>query len=323
MKDENKKELMKAREELDAKVMEIASKPYLMVSELCVLANEPYDSELPMPDAINEVAKVASISKGADYEYFSVSASTKTVFTVTNGSVTQANVSPTSPSTLSFSHYDTPEDYIYIPDLLESKYDAIALKAADQMEALDRLENKLMFDALIAAAVGSSNTFADGSGVSKINFAKLVEMVRSMAKFGTKLVLISGQDVTTDLILMDYDTDKNREVSVEKAGISKWIKVENYQYTHSTTQTVLATDKAIVVATSDSQKNRPVHVVRRKVTGIDGQSQKERVVITAGPGHFVGAARKLAFSVVVYESLGIVVTNADACAVYKNATIYS
>lgn len=322
MKDKDQ-ELMKAREELDAKVMEIASKPYLMVSELCVLANEPYDAELPMPDAISAVAKTASISKGADYEYFSVSATSKVVYTVTNGSVTQVNVSPSAPSTLSFSHYDTPEDYIYIPDMLESKYDAIALKAADQMEALNRLENKLMFDAVIAAAVGASNTFSNDSGNTEINFSKLVSMVRSMAKYGTKLVLLSGSTVTTDLVLMDYDEDKNREVSVAKAGISQWIKVENYQYTHSTTQTVLASDKAVLIATSDSQKNRPVHVVRRKVNGIDGATQKERVVITAGPGHFVGAARKLAFSVVVYESLGIVVTNANACAVYKKAQSYS
>ena len=320
---ENQKELLKAKEALDAKALEIASKPYLMVSELCVLANEPYDAELPMPDAVAAIAKVASIAKGADYEYWAVSASTKTVYTVTNGSVTQANVSPSSPSTLSFSHYDTPEDYIYIPDLLEAKYDAIALKTADQMEALNRLENKLMFDALIAAAAGQSNTFANDSGDSVIDFEKLVDMVRSMAKYGTKLVLISGQDVTTDLILMDYAENKYREVSIEKAGISQWIKVENYQYSHSGTQTVLATDKALVVATSDSQNNRPVHVVRRKVMGVDGATEKERVVITAGPGHFVGAARKLAFSVVTYESLGIVVTNPLAVAVYRKAASYA
>ena len=140
--EDKQKQLLKAKEELDAKALEIASKPYLMVSELNVLANEPYDAELPMPDAIAEIAKTASIAKGADYEYFTVSATTKTVYTVTSGSVTQVNVSPSSPSTLSFSHYDTPEDYIYIPDLLEAKYDAIALKTADQQEALNRLENK-------------------------------------------------------------------------------------------------------------------------------------------------------------------------------------
>lgn len=319
----DKKELMKAREELDAKVLEIASKPYLMTSELNVLANEPYDAELPMPDAVEAIAKTASIAKGADYDYWAVSPTTKTVYTVTNGSVTQTQISPTSPSELSFSHYDTPEDYIYIPDMLEAKYDAVAVKTADQMEGLNRLENKLMFDALIAAAEGQSNTFANDSGDSVIDFEKIVDMVRSVAKYGSKLVLASGSDVTTDIILMDYSEDKNREVSVEKAGISKWIKVENYQYTHSGTQTVLATDKALLVATSDSKGNRPVHVVRRKTAGVEGSGEKERVVIVAGPGHFVGAARKLAYAVVTYESLGVVVVNAYCVAVYKKATVYS
>lgn len=321
--DEQKKMLLKAKEELDAKVFEIASKPSLMVGELNVLANEPYDAELPIPDAITAVAKTASIAKGGDYEYFAISPTTKTVYTVTNGSVTQAQVSPSSPSTLSFSHYDTPEDYLYIPDMLESKYDSLALKAADQMEALNRLETKLTIDALIAAAEGQSNTFANDSGDTKIDFEKLVEIVRSEAKYGNNLVLISGANVTTDLILMDYNDNKQREVTVEKAGITKWIKIETYEYTHSGTQTVLDADKAVLVAVSDAMNQRPIHFVRRKIAGVNGVGEKERLIVAAGPGHFVGSARKLAFAIVTYESFGIVVVNARAIAVYKNDTTYS
>lgn len=319
---EEQKQMLKAKEELDAKVLAIAENPYMKTAELTVLANEPYDAELPIPEIPTAIAKTASIAKGADYDYWAIAATTKTVYTVVNGSVTQAQVSPTSPSQLSFSHYDTPEDYIYIPDMLESKYDAVALKAKDQQEALNRLESKLTLDAVIAAAVSAGNTFANASGDSKIDFAKLVEMVRCMAKYGTKLVLLSGSEVTTDLVLMDYDDNKQREVSVEKAGISQWIKVEEYQYTHSGTQTVLATDKAVLVATSDSMDNRPVHVVRRKVN-VPGAGEKERLIVVAGPGHFVGSARKLAFAIVTYESLGIVVVNGACCAVYKNAAVYA
>jgi len=321
MNDEQKQMIL-AKEELDAQVLAIAENPFMKTAELTVLANEPYDSELPMPDIVAEIAKTASIAKGADYDYWAISASGKTVYTVTNGSVTQAQVSPSSPSQLSFSHYDTPEDYIYIPDMLEAKYDAVALKAKDQQEALNRLENKLTLDAVIAAAVAASNTFVNDSADTKIDYPKLVEMVRSMAKYGTKLVLLSGSAVTTDLMLLDYDENKQREVSVEKSGISKWIKVENYQYTHSGTQTVLATDKAVLVATSDSMDNRPVHVVRRKVN-VPGAGEKERLIVVAGPGHFVGSARKLAFAIVTYESLGIVVVNGECCAVYQDASVYA
>lgn len=321
MNDEQK-QMLQAKQELDAKVLEYAMAPDLHRADLQTLANEPYDAELPMGAVAEAIAKTASVPKGGDYLYWAIDPTTKTVYTVVEGGVTQVPITVTAPNTLTFSHYESPEDYIYIPDLVESKYDALAGKVKDQHEGLNRLENKLVLDAVIAAAVSAGNTFANDSGDSKIDFKKLVEMVRDMAKYGSKLVLLSGSTVTTNLVLMDYDENKQREVTVEKAGISQWIKVENYQYTHSGTQTVLAADKAVLVATNDSMDNRPIHVVRRKL-GFTAVDAKERLTVVAGPGHFVGAARKLAFSSVTYESLGIVVVNKNVCAVYKDAAVYA
>lgn len=323
MDDKNKK-LMVAQEELKAKINEIARQGSIDGAyELAKLANVPYDAEVEIPEVISEIAKTDSVAKGEDYEYFTVSPETKRVYTVSDGSVTQTAVTPGSENDLSFDTYDSDEYYVYIEKLLAAKYDALKIKADASMESLDRLEVKTVLDLLITAAEGQSNTFANDSSDDAIDFEKLVEIVRSLAKYGSKLVLISGSNVTTDLMLMDYNDDKNREVSVEKAQISKWIKLEDFTYTHSTSQTVFDADKALIIATSDAANQRPVHFVRRKVTSIDGATEKERVVVVAGPGHFVGASRKLAYSTVAFEQFGAVVTNPYAIAVYKNDSSYS
>jgi len=328
---EQEKLMLKAKEELDAKVVEIASKTeagelndFLSARAVTQLLNEPYDAELSCPDVIAETAETKSILPGETAQYYTQSASTKTVYTVTNGSITQVNVSPSSPSDLSMAVYESPEDYLYLNDMLTQKYDSLANKAKDQHEALNRLENKTVIALYFAAAEGASNTFANASGDSKIDYAKLVEIVRDLAKYGkNKLVLISGSTVTTDLTLMDYDDNKQREVTVEKAGISKWIKVENYTYTHSTSQTVMPTDRALVIATSDAQDNRPALFVRRKMPTTVGADPRERFTVATGPRTQIGTAVKLAFSLITVESFGAVVTNANCIAAYQDASSYT
>ena len=320
---ELEKKLMLGKEELKAKLVEIAQNPTGNAYEFSKLANLPYDAELPIARVIESVFKTDSVAKGEDYEYFTPTIETKKVYTVTNGSVTQEAVTPGSESELSFSSYDSPVYYVYIEKLLAAKYDPIAIKTKVAMEALDRKEIKAVLDLLIAGAEGESNTFALDSGDTVIDFEKVVDMVRSVAKYGTKLVFISGADVTTDVVLMDYNDDKNREVSLAKAGVAEWIKIENYTYNDGSTQTVLASDKALLVATSDSDDQKPGDFVRRKVDSIDGNGEKERVAITAGPGHFVGSARKLAYAITVFEQFGAVLKNAYCVAVFKRASSYS
>ena len=316
-------DLIVAKEELDASVEAIvmAESP----KGLNTLLNEPYDAELPMSDVVNEIADVSSIAQGVTAQYWVQDATAKAIYTIVNGSVTQTNFTTDAPSTLSIGFYDGAQDYIYVPDMLAQKYDAIAIKAEAQMEAFNRKENKDVLDLVIASAVSESNTFHNDSGVSAITYKKLVQMVRSMAKYGNKLVLVSGSTVSTDLMLMDYTEDKNRAVSVESAGIAKWIKLENKQYAHSGTQTVLAIDKAVLVATSDAKDNRPVKFVRQRTNALTGSLsvEKERVIISEGPKIHVGALPKLAYSLVTFGAYGAVVTGPKCCAVYKSDTSYS
>lgn len=294
--------------------------------EVARLANQPYDAELPVSEVIEAVFVVASVEPGEDYDYFVISPTTKTVYTVVDGSVTQANITADSHGSLSFSDYDSEESYIYLKALLEGKYDPIANRADDQQEVLNRLEVKAVTDLLIAGAESQSNTFSFTSGETKYTFEKIIAMVRSVAKYGTKLVLITGANVTTDIMLMDFDTDKQREATWSKAGISAHFPIEAFAFTHSGAKIVMDADKAIVVAVSDSKNQKPGHFVRRKLDSIemgDEVVNKERLIISTGPAKHVGSNRKLAIGILTYELFGAVLTNEYTTAVFKRDAIYS
>ena len=318
---------VKAQVELSAKLVKIGRQEYTEGHmEVARLANKPYDAELPVSPVIEAVFNVASVEPGEDFDYFVISPTIKVVYTVVDGSVTQTNITADQHASLSFSDYDSEESYIYLKALLEGKYDPIANRAEDQQEVLDRLEVKAVTDLLIAGAVSQSNTYAFTSGETKLTFEKIVAMVRSVAKYGTKNVLITGANVTTDVMLMDFDTDKNREATLDKAGISAWFPIEAFAFTHSGSQVVMDADKAIVVAVSDSKKQKPGYFVRRKIADIamgETVANKERLVISSGPAKHVGSNRKLAIAILTYENFGAVLTNEYTTAVFHRDTSYS
>ncbi len=321
----DEKEMIIAQEELKNKLEMIAQKRSSEGAlELAELANTPYDAEMPIPDVINKVCKVARVEKGEDYQYFTIDRETKTVFTIVNGTVTQVNVSPESENDLSFYSYNGPAENVYIEKLMEAKYNPLAIKAKAINEALNRKEIKDVLDIMIASAVAESKTFCNDTGKEAIDILKLEEMTRAVNRFGSNFVLISGSEVTADVLFMNYNADKNKAVDLDMVGIVDHVKISDFTYTHSTTQTVLASDKAIVVALSDSEDERPVHFVRRKIKDIvGGGNDKERIIVGSGPRMSEGANPKWAYEIAIMEQYGVVQPNPKATCVYKRDSIYS
>jgi len=319
------KELMIAQEELKAKIEMIAQdQGGDGALSLAKLANMPYDAELAIPDVIGKICKVARVEKGEDYEYFTIDRETKTVFTITAGGVTQVNVVPDSDNDLVFNSYNGPAENVYVEKLMEAKYDPIAIKAKAIMEALNRKETKDVLDVVVASAEGQSKTFALDSGVSTLDFVKLEEMTRSVELYGTKFALITGSAVSADVRLLNYNADKNQAVKLADLGIVDWIPVAAFTYTHSSTITVMEADKAILVALSDSEDERPVHFVRRKIADVFNKGEaKERIIVASGPRLSVGANPKWAYEIAVMEQYGVVQPNPFACAVFKKDVSYS
>lgn len=314
-----------AKEELHAKLQEIAlNKTGNAIMELGKVANAPYDAELPIDPLIEKICNVDRIGKGEDYQYFSIGVDTKTVYTISNGAVTQVAVTPDSVNDLTFNSYNGPAEYVYVEKLLEAKYDVMAKSEKKLMEALNRKEVKDVLDVLIASAVAQNQTFHLDSGDSYLDLAKLDEMVTAIEKYGTKVIAIAGSTCASDIRKLNYNEDKNQAINLVDFGISEVIKVPEFTYTHSTSQTVLSADKLILVALSDSEGGRPVDFVRRKVADVfAGGDDKERIIVPSGPRLQVGSNPKWAYEIAVMEQYGVVQPNPYAVAVFKRASSYS
>jgi hypothetical protein len=315
-----------AKEKLDARVMELADRKFQLSAVFVTdLLNLPIDAEVPCADVIEKTCKVVRVSCGMTAQYYAQSPATKTVYTISNGGITQTNITPGSPSNLTFYEYESGESYLYLADMASQKYDSLAKVAKEQQEALNRKENRDMIDIFFDAAEGLSNVYANSSGDSVIDFEVLVNMVRSLAKYGKgKYVAISGTDVATDLVLMPYTENKYAKYTAIDAGISEVIVVENFTYTHSGTITVMPSDRLLVVATSDAEDNRPAIFARRKLSEIvTGTDQKERLTNADGPTAQVGTAKKWGFTVDTMEEIAGVVVNPYCFAAYQKASSYT
>lgn len=290
--------------------------------ELARIVGQPFDPENPVTDVIAAVYKAATVDIGEDYEYFVSDQDTKTVTTVSNGSVTQTAVTPLTTSDLSFSTRSSEEFLVYIDKLLEGKHDMLAKKNIALTEALNRVDNYDAVQCLDAAAVAAGNTFSLDSTKEKFDYVKLVEMVRSIARYvrmtssaqnsnviNSNLVLITGANVTQDILLMDYDADKNRETTLAKAGVSRWIPVDEQQFVLSGTNNVIDADTAYLVAPNFEADRETGHFVRRRVQGLDGAGAQERISVARGPLLPEGSNPKWAFSIAAMEQTGCVIVN--------------
>ena len=327
---EQKAEKVEAQEVLKAKMEAIAGNPTSNESqqEFALLANMPYDAELPVPEVIAKTCKVTHLEKGDRYWYYAIAPTVKTVYTVSSGSVTQANVSPTSQSELTLSSFSTPEEYVYLEELLTAAYDVLGNKIKDADQAFNRKEIYDVLNVMIASAEGQSQTFSNNTGITALNFVKLEEMTRALELYGTEFALITGSSVSADVRLMNYNANKFQSVKIEDLGITEWIKIPAFQFTHSGVKTVLATDKAVLVALADSEDAKPVHFIRRKTSDVaSGTGDKERIVINLGyqsdPRIQVGSTPKFGMATTTFGQYGIVQPNPFATAVYKKAVVYA
>lgn len=320
----NEKEMLKAQEELKKRMRMVASgQVQNPTMEVAKLVGDPFDPENEIPEVIQAIFKTDTVGIGEDYEYFVADQDTKTVTTVVNGSVTQVAVTPLTESELTFSTRSSNETLVYLDKLFEGKHDMLAKKRIALMEALDRIET---YDAIqcIDTAVESAREFTLDTGDSKLTFPKIVDMVKSISQYvqimrnpdgtvqSSNLVALTGCNVTNDLVLLDYDANKERAVSLEKAGINRWISVDEQQVvlTGTGTLTVMDSDTFYLIAPSKGEGRETGHFVRRNVQSLDAdKAEKQRITIARGPILPEGASPKYAYSVGAVEQYGCVVVN--------------
>lgn len=259
-----------------------------------------YDVELPIPEVLESIARFERVEVGEHLFYNAPDTITKTVNTIdTNCDVVQTKVTPNTRTEVLWTDLVSEEVYVCLHEWLKADHSVLQFNAEAIMEAMDRQEIFSVLALVDAGATSEGKTFTLNSGKTTFDYPKLVEMARSIAKFGRELVLITGGNVTTDVQLMNYDADKNQSVSIFDI-VSKWIPIEELDVNIDTvTKTVIDADIAYVVAVADSKRNRSLLVARRKTEMLSEMADttsepKERVIISSGNGMNVGNLRKFA-----------------------------
>ena len=295
--------------------------------QVASILNESYDPELPIAEMISAIMNTASAEPHESVYYFTPTLPVKKVYLLTsNCNVTQEAVTPASKNTLAFTSIVTPSYWICLDDLLNGDMNILDLYAETIQEALNREEIYAVLALVDAAAIARGNVFGLDSGKLKLDYPKLVEMRKAIRKYGRKLVLITGPNVTEDVELMQYDANKFSPVNI-KDVVDMWIPVEDLQVTIGGSATdVIDADTAYLVAVSDSKANKPGYFVRRKINAaiLSGTTDttmvaKERAVIVSGMIQPLGTVESFSKGLAGFEQVGIVITNSYTCAKFVRA----
>jgi len=284
---------------------------------VAMVINQTYDVEYPIADVIGAIMNTASVDPFEPVYYFVPSLPIKKVYILTTDcNVTHEQVTPGARNLLEFTTLVTPDYWICLHELLQGAYNILDVYAEVIQEALNRYEIYAVLQLLDAAAVAQGNVFAPNSGVTALDYPKLVEIKRAVRKYGMKLVLISGANVSDNVTLMQYDANKFQPVNI-KDVIDEWYPIESLEVTIDGVATpVIDPDVAYIVAVSDSKGNRPGYFIRRKIDGavLSGITDttvvsKERAVIVTGNMKPMGTVEKFAKGIAGFEQVGIVVMN--------------
>lgn len=309
---ENKELIQAAKKQMRQIGLDVATAPL----ETAKIVGMPYDPSMPVNKMIGTILTFDTVEAGEDYEYFIVDEDVKQVYLLgADCNVTSVAVTPNTELALTFAEYTTPEFYLCIKTLLEAKYDVLARKRETIRRSMDNVEVKKVID-LFDAAVPVANVHGLSTGKTKFGYDNLCAMVEDVANYGTSLHLVMGTNVNKDIILWNFDNDKNQPISPADFGVTTHVIRGTVKVDAGSVAPILDPNVAYLVATSDSEENKPGYFVRRKLDILNADGE-ERAILNTSPVMAIGSNRKLAFAVVGYENIACVITNANTISKFE------
>jgi len=313
--------------EQDKEIVEAKMKGILQMSAenreafIAQTIGDVYDLELPIPDVVEALSDVRRADAGEHVFFLVPEDIVKELFTLTsNCEVIQEKVTPSTRQELTYTDLISKEYYVCIHDWIKGDHDVIGFYADAIMEAMNRQEDFAVLALIDAGAVSTGNVFTLDSGKSEFDYPKLIEMRKAVKKFGRKLVLISGANVTEDIDLMDFNQDTQRPFTIDRV-VDQWITIEDYKIEVDTVESsVIDPDIAYLVAVEDSAGKKPILFSRRKLEIIGDVNDttivaKERAVIDTGNMISVDTPkRKFARGKAGFQEYGAVLLNAKVVA---------
>ena len=286
------------------------------------IIGDPVDPRNDVVPVIGMVADIESPATPDEYLfYFDTDEDTKYVYTLTSGgTVTGVDVTVGAPSAITFTNIVSPVYNIHIVDLNNAKFDVIGKKKKAITRAMDNRETHDVLN-LIWEGTPVDNQFDLDSADTYLNFPKLLEMLNAVSAYGDKYILVTGSTVDDDIILTDYNENKNQSVlaMMDRLNIQK-IKVTGQYTDASTTNVIWPATQAILVATS-TQVGKPVSFGRKSLVPgtVISEEQDAKLRLTSVVPIIPKNAEKPSVGVWGYGEFQAVLKNSSAVARFSRA----
>ncbi len=292
--------------------------------ELARIIGEPRDPRRPHSLLVDAVCEV-EFADPNEYVYdFDVLLDTDVIHTITStGALTTVNVSPDTPTLLSFVDISTPEYYMKMTELAKSKERVLGRKKRTIERALNAEENYQVITLLDAAAIARGNLNDLRSGETSFNYQHLIDMIDQVIDYSENYVLVAGTQIDKDIKLWNWKDNKfhNLMEAFRDLGITVQ-RVKQTVTRDGVSTNVLASTRAYLAGTITEAPGKPLLFVRKRMDEIeklggvisaDG-TQPERLVFVSPNPVMVGSTRYLAVAVTGYEEFAVATHNSYAIA---------
>ena len=294
--------------------------------KMAEIVGEPLDPRKEYPEIVKLLCDTGVTEAGTDLYSFDTDEDTKEVYILANNAstITTVQVTPSSPSSVSFNDVASREYWVHLFDLYRAKYDIVGKKKKAITRSMDAKEIKYVLD-IGVAAVPDDNKITLRSGKTKFVYPDLIDMIEDIMDYSDNFVLVCGAQVWKDMILWDYDENKyhNLKDALADLGITK-VRVSGTVKTDGGAATALMnTNKALLVGLN-SVTGKPIKFSRKELPGDFEGVKEERdvakqrtIIITPAIMTTPGAAtRQPSVAYVGIESIAIVATNTKALALF-------
>ncbi len=287
--------------------------------ELARIIGEPKDPLKPYPEIVELLCETDSADPNEYVYQFDVLAETDKVYVITStGEVTQQNVTPDTPSLMTFIDVASPEYYVKITDLAQAKERTLARKVATINRSLNAWESKKVLDAALTA-VQAGNTWDLTSGQTRFSYNDLVNMIDGILDYSDNYVLIVGTVIDKDIKLWDWNDNKYTSLATALKDLNvKIVRQFGQVWIDGGFHQIFDPNTALLVGLN-GVSGKPILFVRKKLNDIDlmggailknGEKPQRLVFVSPNPIHSTsGTNRYLAIGLTGYEEIALAVTN--------------
>ena len=292
--------------------------------EIARILGEPRDPKKPYPELVSMLCETDTAEANEYVYYYDVLVETDYIYTITStGEITQQNVTPDTPASLTFADYASPEYYVKITDLASAKEKTLARKVATINRSLHALETQKIIS-VVDAAVPAGNQFTLASGYTRFTYSDLVDMIDSIIDYADNYVLVAGTTIDKDIKKWDWNDNKYTSLALALEDLNvKIVRQFGSMTLDSAATSNLSATKAYLFGLN-GVSGKPLLFVRKKLSDIDllggalydNGDQPERLIFVS-PNPIVanaGANRYLAVGIIGYEQFALAVTNPYALA---------